>query len=69
MAAEYPPFINGYGTAAKILNKMKEAQTPDRFTQDFLSTKLGFPGGTAKPFIPLAKCIGFLESDGRPTDL
>jgi hypothetical protein len=69
MAAEYPPFMNGYGTAAKILNKIKEAQTPDRFTQDFLSTKLGFPGGTAKPFIALAKRIGFLESDGRPTDL
>jgi hypothetical protein len=69
MAGEYPPFMNGYGTAAKILSKIKEAQTPDRFTQDFLSTKLGFPGGTARPFIALAKRIGFLESDGRPTDL
>lgn len=69
MAAEYPPFMNGYGTVSKILEKIKEAQTPDRFTQDFLSTKLGFPGGTAKPFIPLAKRIGFLESDGKPTDL
>lgn len=69
MAAEYPPFMNGYGTTTKILAKIKEAQTPDRFTQDFLSTKLGFPGGTAKPFIPLAKRIGFLESDGKPTDL
>ena len=69
MAAEYPPFMNGYGTAAKILNKMKEAQTPERFTQDFLATKLGFPGGTARPFIALAKRIGFLETDGRPTDI
>ena len=69
MAAEYPPFVNGYGTVSKILEKIKEAQTPDRFTQDFLSTKLGFPGGTAKPFIPLAKRLGLLESDGRPTDL
>jgi hypothetical protein len=69
MAAEYPPFMNGYGTAGKILAKIKEAQTPDRFTLDFLSTKLGFPGGTAKPFISLAKRIGFLETDGRPTDL
>lgn len=68
MPAEYPPFMNGYGTTTKILNKIKEAQTPDRFTQDFLSTKLGFPGGTAKPFIPLAKRIGLLESDSRPTD-
>lgn len=69
MAAEYPPFMNGYGTTAKILAKIKEAQTPDRFTQDFLSTKLGFPGGTARPFIPLAKRLGFLESDGKPSDL
>lgn len=69
MAAEYPPFMNGYGTATKIFNKIKDAQTPDRFTQDFLSTKLGFPGGTARPFIPLAKRIGFLESDSRPTDI
>lgn len=69
MPGEYPPFMNGYGTATKILNKIKEAQTPDRFTQDFLSTKLGFPGGTPRAFIPLAKRIGFLESDGRPTEL
>ena len=69
MAAEYPPFMNGYGTLSKILGKIKEAQTPDRFTQDFLSTKLGFPGGTPKPFIPLAKRLGFLESDGKPTDI
>jgi hypothetical protein len=61
--------MNAPGTATKILNKIKEAQTPDRFTRDFLSTKLGFPGGTAAVFIPLAKRIGFLESDGRPTDL
>lgn len=69
MAAEYPPFMNAYGTAAKILTKIKEAQTPDRFTQDFLSTKLGYPGGTARAFIPLAKRIGLLESDGRPTEI
>jgi Family of unknown function (DUF5343) len=69
MAAEYPPFMNGYGTAAKILNKIKEAQTPDRFTQDFLATKLGFPGGTARPFVSMAKRLGFLDSDGRPTSL
>jgi hypothetical protein len=69
MAAEYPPFMNGYGTTAKILTKIKEAQTPDRFTQDFLSTKLGFPGGTARAFIPLAKRLGLLEGDGKPSDL
>jgi hypothetical protein len=69
MPAEYPPFMNSYGTVTKILNKVKEAQTPDRFTADFLSTKLGFPGGSPRAFIPLAKRLGLLESDGRPTDL
>jgi hypothetical protein len=29
---------------------------------------LGFPGGSYKPFIPVAKRIGLLSSDGTPTD-
>ena len=48
MAAEYPPFMNGYGTAAKILNKMKEAQTPDRFTQELPFHQTRFPRGHGK---------------------
>lgn len=67
--AEYPPFMNAYGLIPKILNKIKEAKTPDRFTQDFLGTKLGFSGGSARAFIPLAKRLGLLASDGSPTDL
>jgi hypothetical protein len=69
MAAEYPPFMNSTGLVTKIFEKIKEAKTPDRFTQDFLSDTLGFPGGSAKPFIPLAKRIGFLSADGRPTEI
>ena len=67
--ADYPPFMNAYGTCAKILEKMKQAATPERFTQDFLATKLGFPGGTPKAFIPLAKRLGLISSDGTPTEL
>jgi Family of unknown function (DUF5343) len=67
--ADYPPFMNATGLIPKILNKIKEAQTPDRFTQDFLATALTFPGGSAKAFIPLAKRIGLIGSDGVPTDL
>ncbi len=39
-----------YGRIPKILNKVKEASRPDRFTQDFLTTKLGFAGGSAMAF-------------------
>lgn len=67
--ADYPPFMNAYGSIPKILTKIQEAKTPERFTQDFLGTKLGFPGGSPKAFVPLAKRIGLLASDGSPTDL
>jgi hypothetical protein len=61
--------MNAYGLVPKILDKITEAQQPERFTQDYLSTKLGFSGGSARVFIPLLKRIGFLSSDGVPTAL
>ncbi len=63
------PYVAQPGSMVKILHKIKEAKTPDRFTQDFLSTKLGFSGGNQRQFIPLAKKLGLLNSDGTPTDL
>lgn len=69
MAKNYPAFVNATGTVTKILEKIKVAATPDRFTQDYLATELGFPGGGAKAFIPLAKKLGMLGSDGAPTEL
>jgi hypothetical protein len=61
--------MNGYGTITKVLEKIKTAATPPRFTQDFLATKLGLPGGTPRPVIPFLKRAGFLGGDGIPTDL
>lgn len=67
--ADYPPYMNSYGLIEKILGRIKEAKTPARFTQDFLGTELGYPSGSAKPFIGFAKRIGLLAADGTPTDL
>ena len=70
MAAESKvPYIHAYGNITKALQKIKTAQTPDRFTQDFLATKLGLKGGSPKPVIPYLKRTGFLGSDGVPTTL
>ncbi|ELY4393598.1 DUF5343 domain-containing protein [Cronobacter sakazakii] len=69
MAKNLPAFMNAPGTISKILDKIKVAATPERFTQGFLSTSLGFSGGGAKAFIPLAKKMGILASDGTPTEL
>lgn len=57
------------GLIPKILGKIQEARRPDRFTLDFLETKLGFGGGSARAIIPLLKRMGFLSSDGTPTKL
>jgi hypothetical protein len=62
------PYVNQPGSIVKILEKVRHAQTPERFTTDFLETKLGFRGGNYRQFMPLAKKLGFLGSDGRPTD-
>src|SRR4030095_9003644 len=67
--ADYPPFMNAYGLIPKILGKIKEAKTPTHFTQDFLADTLGFPGGSARAFIPLAKRLGLVGTDGTPTEL
>lgn len=69
MSTETPPYINAYGNIEKALNKIIDAQTPPRFTQDFLGTTLGMTGGGAKPVIPFLKRIGMLGGDGVPTEI
>ncbi len=63
------PYLNAYGNITKVLSKIKEAETPNRFSQDYLATTLQLPGGSAKPVIPFLKRTGFLASDGTPTEL
>lgn len=69
MAESALPYVPSYGNIKKVLDKVKAAQTPPRFTQDFLSTTLDMPGGSARPVIPFLKRTGFLGSDGTPTEL
>lgn len=64
-----PPFINSTGLIPKIFEKIQLAKVPERYTQDFQGTVLGYGSGSARPFIPFLKRLGFLESDGRPTEL
>lgn len=57
------------GLIPKIFEKIQNARRPERFTQDFLETKLGHSGGSSRAIIPLLKRMGFLGSDGVPTGL
>jgi len=63
------PYVMAYGVITKTLDKIIQAATPPRFTQDFLATKLAIKGGSAKAVIPFLKRTGFLNSDGTPTEL
>lgn len=69
MADSKVPYVTAYGSITKALDGIKRASTPDRFTQDFLASKLGLKGGSPKPVIPFLKRTGFLNSDGSPTDI
>ncbi|WP_199756984.1 DUF5343 domain-containing protein [Pedobacter sp. KBW06] len=63
------PYMVSSGTLTKILNKICDASIPENFNGDFLGTKLGFPGGNQKAFIPWAKKCKLLGEDGTPTQL
>jgi len=63
------PYMVSSGTLTKILNKICDASIPENFNGDFLGTKLGFPGGNQKVFIPWAKKCKLIGEDGTPTQL
>jgi hypothetical protein len=67
--AENLPYSTSVSTLIKMLEKIKSASVPERFTQDFVSTKLTMKGGTAAACIPFLKKMGFVASDGSPTEL
>lgn len=63
------PYLAAHGNITRALEGIRAASIPDKFTQDFLSAKLGLTGGGARPVIPFLKRAGFLNSDGSPSDL
>ena len=62
------PYVQSTGTLEKMLDKIKTASVPERFSQDFVSTKLSMKGGSARSIIPFIKKLGLVGSDGTPTE-
>ncbi|WP_036307867.1 DUF5343 domain-containing protein [Methylophilus sp. 5] len=62
------PYVVAGSTLEKMLEKIKTASVPEKFSQDFVSTKLSLKGGTARSLIPFIKKMGLVTSDGTPTD-
>lgn len=63
------PYLASPGSIKTAFERIRNAATPDRVTRDFVTTKLQIKGGTGAALIPFFKKIGFVASDGSPTDL
>lgn len=63
------PYLSSPGSIKSALARIRSASTPDRVTNDFVSTILQIKGGTGASIPPYLKRIGFVASDGSPTDL
>lgn len=68
MAANLP-YVAAPGSIKTALEKIRSAATPERVTKDFVTTVLQIKGGTGGSIPPFLKRIGFVGSDGAPTDL
>jgi hypothetical protein len=63
------PYVASPGSIKTALEKIRSAATPERVTKDFITTVLQIKGGTGGNLPPFLKRIGFVGSDGAPTDL
>lgn len=62
-------YMPSVANLANILNKIKAAATPPKFTYEFLKANLGFGSSNDRSVIKLLKSMGFLSNDGNPTEL
>tara|TARA_B110000879_G_C11154608_1_gene506247 strand:+ start:902 stop:1555 length:654 start_codon:yes stop_codon:yes gene_type:complete len=62
------PYVTAAGTLETMLDKIQTASVPEKFSQDFVSTKLAMKGGTARAIIPFIKKMGLVSPDGAPTE-
>lgn len=70
MAKELPPYTSSTGLLKELFKKIQEAPPPPRFSLDFLFSNLKFKkSGATNAFIPFLKRLGFLSSDGTPTEI
>jgi len=60
------PYMMAIGNISAILDKIRGAGTPPKFTTEFLKSSLGFTASQDWPFPRIRKQLGFLNADGTP---
>lgn len=66
MPAELP-YLSKVGNIPAIMDRIREAGTPPKFTLEFLSKSLGFTSSQDRGMIRVLKQLGFLSADGTPS--
>lgn len=61
------PYMISNGKIAQILDKIKKAAEPQKFTVKFLQS-IGFSSTNDRGIIPLLKKLGFINEDGTTTE-
>lgn len=62
------PYVASPGSVKTCLEKIQQASVPQRVTVDFIQTVLNIKGGTGSALVPFLKKIGFVSSEGTPTE-
>jgi Family of unknown function (DUF5343) len=65
--AEYLPYVNAYGSIAKLFAGIKSAAVPPKVSQNFLESVLDLKSSSHRALIPLLKKLGFIDSGNTPT--
>lgn len=65
--ATAPPYMASVKNLPAILLRIREAGAPPRFSNEFLKNSLGFASSNDRGVIAVLKQLGFLTSDGAPT--
>jgi hypothetical protein len=63
------PYVASPPSLKNAFDRIRTAATPPRFTADFVNAVLLIKGGTGAAITPFMKRIGFVASDGSPTEL
>jgi len=66
--ADYPPYVDAYGSIPKLFDAVKKASVPPKFTQDFITSVLGLKSTSYRAMIPLLKRLGFIDQANVPTE-
>lgn len=62
------PYMASIGNIDAIIQKIRGAGTPPRFTHEFLSSTLGFRSSNDRGIIKVLRSLGMTTSDGTPTE-